>query len=58
MKVFSKSAAVTGDCGMPDAMPVANEKYLPQFRRKIGELKKKGVTIRDEKVRKLCEEGL
>ena len=43
---------------MLDEMLVANERYLPQFRRKIGELKKKGVTIRDEKVRKLCEEGL
>ena len=43
---------------MLDEMLVANERYLPQFRKKIGELKKKGVTIRDEKVRQLCEEGL
>ncbi len=41
-----------------DEMLVANEKYLPQFREKIIELKEKGIIIHDEKVRELCEQGL
>ncbi len=43
---------------MLDEMLVANEKYLPQFREKIIELKEKGTLIHDEKVRQLCEQGL
>ena len=41
-----------------DEMLIANEKYLPQFRKKIEELKEKGIVIHDEKVRQLCEQGL
>ena len=43
---------------MLDEMLIANEKYLPQFRGKIEELKEKGTVIHDEKVRRLCEQGL
>ena len=43
---------------MLDEMLVANEKYLPQFREKIQELKDVGTVIHDEKVRALCEAGL
>ncbi len=43
---------------MMDEMLVANEKYLPQFKEKIAELKEKGVVIHDEKVRQLCEQCL
>ena len=43
---------------MMDEMLVANEKYLPQFKAKIAELKEQGVVIHDEKVRNLCAQGL
>jgi 6-phospho-beta-glucosidase len=39
-------------------MLVANEKYLPQFKEKIQELKAEGIVIHDEKVRELCEQSL
>ena len=40
-----------------DEMLVANEKYLPQFAKKIQELKEAGVKIKDEKVQRLIAEG-
>jgi 6-phospho-beta-glucosidase len=39
-------------------MLAANEKYLPQFKEKIQELKAEGIVIHDEKVRELCEQSL
>ena len=41
-----------------DEMLVANEKYLPNFAKKIKELKEQGVTITDPVVRDLYEKGL
>ena len=40
-----------------DEMLVANEKYLPQFAKKIQELKEAGVKVKDEKVQRLIAEG-
>ncbi|WP_300963182.1 6-phospho-beta-glucosidase, partial [Faecalibaculum rodentium] len=36
---------------------VAHERYLPQFASTIAELKRQGVTVKDERVRRLMEEG-
>lgn len=36
---------------------IAHEKYLPQFAETIAVLKKKGVTIKDDKVRQIVEAG-
>lgn len=41
-----------------DEMLVANKRFLPRFRKKIEELERRGVTIKDETVRMLCEKGL
>ena len=41
-----------------DELLIAHEQYLPQFADKIAELKAAGVTIKDDVVRKLCEQGL
>lgn len=40
-----------------DELLIAHEKYLPQFKDAIEKLKADGVTIKDERVRKLMEEG-
>ena len=40
-----------------DEMLVAHERYLPQFKEKIQELKANGVTVKDEKVQALMEQG-
>lgn len=40
-----------------DELLIAHEKYLPQFKDTIERLKEEGVTIKDERVRKLMEEG-
>ncbi len=37
---------------------IAHKKYLPQFKEKIEELEKEGVTIKDDIARELCEKGL
>ena len=36
---------------------VAHERYLPQFAPVIEQLKQDGVTVKDERVRRLMEEG-
>ncbi len=36
---------------------VAHERYLPQFASTIAELKRQGITVKDERVRRLMEEG-
>ena len=41
-----------------DELLVAHEPYLPQFAKKIAELKAEGVTIKDDVVRDLCAQGL
>ena len=41
-----------------DELLVAHEPYLPQFSKKIAELKAEGVTIKDDVVRDLCAQGL
>ena len=43
---------------MMDDMLIANEKYLSKFAEKIRELKEKETLIHDEKIRKMCEQGL
>ena len=40
-----------------DELLIAHEKYLPQFKDAIESLKAQGVTIKDERVRKLMAEG-
>ena len=37
---------------------IAHKKYLPQFKDKIQELEKQGITIKDEVVREMVEKGL
>jgi 6-phospho-beta-glucosidase len=37
---------------------IAHKQYLPQFADKIAELEAAGVTIKDDVVCKLCEQGL
>ena len=41
-----------------DELLIANKQYLPQFANKIEELEAEGVTIKDDVVRELCEQGL
>lgn len=40
-----------------DELLIAHKKYLPQFKTKIEELEKAGVTIKDDVARKLTEQG-
>lgn len=40
-----------------DELLIAHKKYLPQFKTKIEELDKAGVTIKDDVARKLTEQG-
>ena len=41
-----------------DELLIAHKQYLPQFADKIAELEAAGVTIKDDVVRDLCEQGL
>ncbi len=41
-----------------DELLIAHKQYLPQFAQKIAELEAEGVTIKDDVVRELCEQGL
>lgn len=41
-----------------DELLIAHKKYLPQFKDKIEELEKEGITIKDNVARELCEQGL
>ena len=41
-----------------DELLIAHKQYLPQFADKIAELEAAGVTIKDDVVRELCEQGL
>jgi 6-phospho-beta-glucosidase len=41
-----------------DELLIAHKAYLPQFAQKIAELEADGVTIKDDVVRDLCEQGL
>ena len=41
-----------------DELLIAHKQYLPQFTEKIAELEAAGVTIKDDVVRDLCEQGL
>ena len=43
---------------MLDELLVAHERYLPQFKKKIEELKAEGVETDDEVVQNLMREGL
>ena len=41
-----------------DELLIAHNKYLPRFKKKIEELEKEGVTIKDDVARELTEQGL
>ena len=41
-----------------DELLIAHKKYLPRFKKKIEELEKEGVTIKDDVARELTEQGL
>jgi 6-phospho-beta-glucosidase len=41
-----------------DELLIAHKKYLPQFAKKIAQLEKEGVTVKDDVARELSAQGL